>query len=97
MFCPVTVTPAGEQVEVERQIPRTHLPWATRDALGRKRLDAITSVEELCRGGAVVGYEVRHANAWRGDRAPRTATWEVRSGTSRRNSTRSCPTARGSR
>ena len=66
-FLSVTVTPAGELVEVEREIFRTDLPRAARDALGRKRLDAITSVEEVCRGGAVVGYEVRHADAWWGN------------------------------
>lgn len=66
-FLSVTVTPAGELVEIERQIPKTDLPRAARDALGRKRLDAITSVEEVCRGEAVAGYEVRHANAWWGN------------------------------
>ncbi len=72
-FLNVTVTPAGELIEVERQIARTNLPRAARDALGRKRLDAITSVEEVCRGGTVVGYEVGYVNGWWGPARKRPA------------------------
>ena len=55
----VRVTPAGEVVEVERLIAYTELPPAVAQAVESDHPEAVVDkVEEVSRGGRVVGYEV---------------------------------------
>lgn len=62
----VSVTPAGEVVEVERLISRTELPPAVAQAVASDHRKArVCRVEEVVRGGRVVGYEVAFAGGSR--------------------------------
>jgi hypothetical protein len=57
----VTVGPGGELVEVERAIPEGQLPRPVHDAIrwGHPGFQRVERAEEIHRGGALVGYEVK--------------------------------------